>query len=338
LREFIQLQREDAMKLIRRGAGLALTFAAVCTLTFAAPVAQAQDWPQRSVRLILPLGPGSGADIAARLLSEHLSKVWGQPVVVENRAGGDGVIAINTVLTARDDHVLMYGPASSFVGHPYTLDNIPYNPKDLVPIARATSTLVAVGVPPALNVGTLKEMIDLVRAQPGKLNWTTITGVTDIIVAGYLRAAGLDMARAPYKNPVQALTDVTGNRIQFYVAALAIVQAQAQAGRIKLLAVTNSQRAPAAPELPTVAEAGFPELTFDGLVGFFGSPVVPEAARTRIVSDLKTALAAPEINKRLVATGQLVQPGDAAAFTAAIKQQADALAATAKILGIKPKQ
>jgi tripartite-type tricarboxylate transporter receptor subunit TctC len=312
--------------------GLAASLAAL-----AAPT-RAQAWPQRPVKFILPLGPGSGADISARMIAERLTKTWGQPVVIENRPGAEGVIAINAVLSARDDHILLFGPSSSYVGHPYTLEKVPYNQDDLKPIARVTSTLVSVGVTPKLNVGSLKELFDLARAQPGQFNWTTITGVTDIIVGGFVKKAGLDMVRLRYRDPVTAVTDVSEGRVHLYVAAFAISRGPAAAGRIKLIAMTNRERAPVRPDLPTVAEAGFPDLSFDGNVGVFGPPNVEPELRERIAADVTEIVRDPEVAKRLEATGQLLRPGGAAEFAAAIKDQAEKLAAQAAILGIKAKQ
>jgi tripartite-type tricarboxylate transporter receptor subunit TctC len=306
-------------------------------LLFATP-SQAQTWPQRTVKFILPLGPASGADIAARLLADQLSVRWHQPVVVENRPGGDGFIAITAFVSAHDDHTLLYSPASSFVAHPYLHDSLPYDPRDLAPIARVTNTLVTVAVPASLNVGSLADLFALARAQPGKLNWATITGVTDLIVAGYLKSAGLDMEKVPYRDTVQALNDLAQGRIHFYVAALAIVQAQMQAGRVKVIAVTNRTRAPAAATIPTVTEAGFPGLAFDGLVGLFGSRDMPAELRDRIADDLRAAIADPAIAARLNATGQVVSPGAPAELAAAIDEQRAQLAASAKVLGMTPKQ
>ena len=135
-----------AMQAMRRSSSIG---AAVILLAFAlagmsAP-AQAQEWPVRPVKFILTLGPGSGADLGARLLAEKLSARWGQPVVVENRPGGDGFVAINAFTGARDDHVLLFGPASSFTAHPYLHTRLPYDPRDLAPIARVSSTLVSIG-------------------------------------------------------------------------------------------------------------------------------------------------------------------------------------------------
>jgi tripartite-type tricarboxylate transporter receptor subunit TctC len=247
------------------------------------------------------------------------------------------VIAINAFIGANDDHTLLFGPTSSFVGHPYTLEKMSYDPSKLGPIARVTNTMVTVAVPPALNVNSLTEFFTQARAQPGKFNWATITGITDIIVAGYIKSADLDMAKVPYRDTVQALNDLAENRIQFYIAALAIVQAQMQAGRVKVLAVTNRTRAPAAPQIPTVTEAGVPGLAFDGLVGLFGPPEMPVELRNRIAAEVKTALEDPTIANRLNATGQVVAPGTPAEFAAAMQEQRAKLDESAKLLGIKPK-
>jgi tripartite-type tricarboxylate transporter receptor subunit TctC len=308
-------------------------------LTLHAGPSLAQTWPQRPVKFVLPLGPGSGADIGARLFADRLGKRWGQPVVVENRPGADGVIAINAVITARDDHTLLWGPSSTFVGHPYTLDKLPYDPKELVPVARVSNTVVAIAVPASLNISSLKELMAMARQQPGKLNFASVTTVTDIIFAGYFKRAGLEVQKISYKDTVSALNDLVEARIHMYGAAYAIVRAQAQSGRIKLLAVTNRARVQGL-DLPTVAEAGFPELNFDGLIGVIAarSSGLPDAARERIAADIKAVAADPTVAERLVATAQVNAPGTGADLAASIDEQAAQLAATAKTLGIKPKQ
>jgi tripartite-type tricarboxylate transporter receptor subunit TctC len=308
-------------------------------ITLHAVPSLAETWPQRPVKFVLPLGPGSGADITGRLLAERLAKRWGQPVVVENRPGGEGVIAINAVISARDDHTLLYGPSSSFVGHPYQLDKMPYDPRELLPVARVSSTVVVIAVPASLNVNSLKELMEMVRAQPGKLNWASITGVTDLVIAGYLKGAGLDAVKVSYKNPVAGLTDLVEGRLHFYSSAYAIVRSQAQAGRVKVLAIQNRGRVPGL-DFPTVAEAGFPGLSFDGLVGLIAarSSGVSDAVRERIAADIKAELADPAILERMTQTGQIVSPGTPAELAAAIDEQASHLVTSAKALGIEPKQ
>ena len=299
--------------------------------------ALAQSWPQRPVRFIVPLGPGSGADITARLLSDPLSKLWGQPVVVENRPGADGVIGINAVLNAKDDHVLFFGPTSSIAGHPYVLDKIPYDPGQLLPVARVTNTVVCLAAPASMPVKSLKDLVDIAQKQPGKLNWATITPMTDIVVAGFAKKQNLDMAKVNYKDAVSAVNDLAQERIHFYSAACAIVRAQAQAGRIRLLAVQNKTRAPSLPDLPTAQEAGFPTLTFDGLVGIIAArnSAPPDAARVRIATDVRNVVADAQIREKLVNTVQIIAPGNGAEFAAAMQEQADILADFAKTLGMK---
>jgi len=303
------------------------------------PPALAQSWPQRTVKFLLPLGPGSGVDIGARLLADRLSARWGQPVVVENRPGGDGILAIGAFVSAHDDHVLLMTPTSSFTAHPYLHDNLPYKPSDLLPIARVSNTIITIAVPSPLEVRSLEELIGLTRAQPGKLNWAGVTGALDFLFAGFLHRHGLNMTKVPYRNPVEAANDLAERRVQMYMAALAIVRPQLQTGKIKLLAVTNSVRAPAAPDIPTVKEAGFGELTFDGLVGLFGPSDMASEVRERIAADIRAVVAAdPVIGERLTATGQILNIGGPAEFSQATQEQRQKVAAIAKDLGIKPMQ
>lgn len=296
------------------------------------------SWPQRSVKFIVSLGPGSGADVSARLLAERLATRWGQPVVVENRPGGDAVVAINAFIGARDDHTLLYTPTSSFAAHPYQHDKLPYDPRELTPIARISNTLVGLVVPSSLNVATVADLIAMIRAQPGKLNYSTATGIFDFIYDGYFKSVGLAITRVPYRDVVAPLTDLGEGRIQAYVGALAIEQPHMQAGRVKLIAVTNSQRAPNHPNIPTVAEAGYPALTVDGLSGLFGPKDMAAAIRDRIAADIRATIAEPTVTARLIATGQLVSPGTAAEFAASIEEQRAKLAAVARQLGLKTAQ
>ena len=317
---------------------LSALVAASLTLLTPAPHAAAESWPNRPVRFIVTLGPGSGVDIGARLFADKLSARWGQPVVVENRTGGDGIVAITTFLGAHDDHVLLVSPVSSFTAHPYFHDKLPYDAKDLVPIARISRTVVAVSVPTSLNVNSLKELVALARAKPGQLNWTTATGFTDFVFAGFLHTVGLKMAKVPYKNPVSAVNDLAEGRIQVYMPAYAIVRPQVLAGKVKVLAVTNHERAPAIPDVPTAIEAGYPSLDFDGLVGLFGPPGIADDVRNRIAADIKAVASDPAIVQKLTATAQIVSPGNAAEFAESIAQQRAQVAAVAKLFGNKPVQ
>jgi tripartite-type tricarboxylate transporter receptor subunit TctC len=318
------------------GSGLAITAATLIVLGasfLSGPVSADQAWPTRPVKFILTLGPGSGADIGARLFADRLSQRWGQPVVVENRPGGDGIVAINSFVSAHGDHQLLFSPTSSFTAHPFLHDHLPYKPADLAPIARVSNTVISISVPASLNVGSMKQLIALARAQPGKLNWAGVTGALDFIFAGWLKREGLDIAKIAYKNPVDAANDLAEGRVQVYESALAIIRPQLQTGKVKLLCVTNTVRAPTEPDLPTVQEAGQAALTIDGLVGLFGPAGMPLALRQRIAADIRD-VADDTIKQRLVTTGQLLNVGGPEEFAKSIDEQRMQVAAFAKELGI----
>jgi tripartite-type tricarboxylate transporter receptor subunit TctC len=317
--------------------------AAVCAgfllvQAFVLPASAQTPWPQRNVRFIVPLGPGSGADIGARLFADRLAARWGKPVVVENRPGGDGIVAITAFVGAHDDHTLLFSPAATFTAHPYLHDKLPYEQADLLPIARVSNTLVVIVAPASLKVSSLADLVALVHAQPGKLNWATATGISDFLFASFLKNNNLDMSKVPYRDPVAPATDVGEGRIQFYWGALAIVRPHVQAGKAKLLAVSNGVRIPDEPAVPTVKEAGFPALAYDGLVGLFGPRDMADDIRERIAADIREVAGDAAIAARLLSTGQLVSPGRPAEFAASINEQRAVVAAIAKEMGIKPAQ
>ena len=147
--------------------------------------AQAQSWPQRNVTWILPLGAGSGVDTTSRLLADRLATKWGRAVVIANRPGGDAVVAINAFVTAQNDHTLFMAPTSTFTAHPLLHEKLPYEPSDLVPIARVTNTLIGIGVPASLGVNTLTDFVKIAKEKPGALNYAGTTGAVDFVVSGF---------------------------------------------------------------------------------------------------------------------------------------------------------
>jgi tripartite-type tricarboxylate transporter receptor subunit TctC len=318
--------------MIRRGL-FAFAFGLIAVFAVAGAAPAQEKWPSRPVRFILTLGPGSGSDIGARLLADRLTQLWGQPVIVENRPGGDGIVAINAFVSAHDDHILLFSPTSSFTAHSFLHEKLPYKPNDLVPITRISNTLIGISVPVDSKVGSLTELVALARAEPGKLNWAGTTGALDFMFAGWLRREGLTITEVPYRNAVDAANDLAEGRVQVYEAALAIVRPQLDAGKIKLLAVVNTVRAPTQPNIPTAAEAGYPALTIDGLVGLFGPPGMPLALRQRITADIR-AVADKTIEDRLTLTGQLMNIGGPEEFATSIDQQRSTVAGFAKELGI----
>jgi tripartite-type tricarboxylate transporter receptor subunit TctC len=311
---------------------------AALVLTTAPSSAQTPTWPQRPVRFILPLGPGAGVDIIARLFADRLSARWGQPVVVENKPGGDAFVAINMVIGARDDHVLLFAPASTFTAHPYLHDKLPYDIKDLVPVARVTNTLIGVGVPTSLGVNTMAEFVAKVRATPGKLNYASVTGANDMLFVGFLHSEKLNMVKVPYRDPVQAINDLAEGRIQAFVAAYAILRPQIQNGKVKVLALTNRERAAALPSIPAAAEVGYPSLNFEGLIGLLGPRNMPLAIRERIAADIRDIASDPALPGRLNTIGQVLNPGTPEEFAAALDDQRVTVAKIGEALGIKPAQ
>ena len=308
-------------------------FAAAFAVLAPAP-GQAQSWPQRTVKFVVPLGPASGVDIGARLFADRLSARWGQSVVVENRPGGDGMVAINAFLGAGDDHTLMFAPTS----HPFLYDKLSYDARDFVPIARVSNTLIAMAVPASLNVASMQELVALIRARPGKLNWAGITGAVDLVITGFLRSANLDIVKVPYRDGVQAVNDLSEDRVQMYTAALAISRPHFQAGKVKLIAILNHERAPSVPEVPTVTELGYPALKFDGLVGLFAIKSTSADLRAKIAADIKAVGADSAIADRLLVTGQLLRPAGPDEFAAAIDEQRARVAEAAKGLGLRAAQ
>ncbi len=298
-----------------------------------------QTYPARTVRLILPFGAASATDITARLLADRLTTRWGKPVVVENRPGGDGLVALNAFLGAHDDHTLFFGPTSTFLVHLYDEEKPPYDPRDVMPIAQIYVTVLAISVPTSLHVGTMDELIALARAQPGKLNAAAATGNSDFLIFGFIKSMGLQIAKVPYRDIMQAPNDLAENRIQILASSLAVAQPMMRAGRLKVLLVTSKQRALGAPELPTAAEAGYPALTMETAGGLFGPPQMSPELRESISGELrKIAKDDPIIGQRLAETGQIMTLRSPADFARSVAEQNDQLAVIAKILGLKGRQ
>ncbi len=310
---------------------------AAALVLFGSASLHAQSYPQRTVKFILPFGPGSGTDITARLVADRLSARWGKPVVVENRPGGDGLVSINAFVSANDDHTLLWVPVGNFAVHPYEKDKLPYDAElDLLPIANVTSLSLSATVSLGLNVGSLRELVDIVRANPGKFNWATANGTADFLMSGFLKSNGLQIAKTPYRYILQAPNDLAENRIQLLSSSLAAVTPMMNAGKVKVLAVTGRQRAPSAPEVPTVREAGYPALEMESIGGIFGPRGMPLAAREQIAADVRAAVESdPCIAKKLEATGQSVHLRGPTEFAAGIREMRDQLADIAKVLGMK---
>jgi tripartite-type tricarboxylate transporter receptor subunit TctC len=317
-----------------------LAVAAVLAVHLHATSASAQSYPQRTVKFILPFGPASGTDITARLISERLAARWGKPVVIENRPGGDGLVAINAFIAANDDHTLLWVPVGTFAVHPFDKDKLPYDAdRDLIPVANVSTLYLALSAPASMNMGSFREFFELIRNNPGKFNAAAANGVSEFLMWGFLKSNNLDIAKVPYRDIMQGPNDLAENRIQLLSSSLAIVTPLKQAGRIKILAVTGRQRAASVPDVPTVREAGYPALEMESIGGIFGPRGMPLATREQIAVDVRAAAASdPGIATKLESTGQTIDVRGPAEFAASIKQLQEQLAGIAKVLGMKAAQ
>ena len=314
----------------------------LCCLALAAGAAHAQpaaNWPQHTVRMITPLNPGSGMDIAARLFAERLSQKWGQPVVVENRQGADGILAVQSFLTDRDGHSLIFGFGGLRSINPLIHgDKLPYDVRDVVPVASAIDATLALIVSEGLKVDTLAGFVKIAREQPGKLNWAATAGLPLYVVASLQKATGIDITQIAYRDFSPAFQDFATGRVNLLATGITTLLPQIQSGRGRFLVVTNSVRSPLAPDVPTPKEAGFPDLTFDAVNGIYGPRDMPESVKARIAADIAEICADPAVAARLKPTGATVRPGTGADFLAAIEEQRSKVAAVAEaVTAAKPK-
>jgi tripartite-type tricarboxylate transporter receptor subunit TctC len=310
--------------------------AAGLLLAGAATSSQAQNWPQRPVKFIVPFGPGAGADIGARLIQEKLSQRWGKPVVIENKPGADSIVAIQALISANDDHTFMFGPSGNFIVHPYQYQKLPYDPNELVPIARYSATILSLGVPGSLNITSLGDFVKHAQAEAGKLNSAAVPGITELAFDYFAKKAGVTTTKVPYRDIVQAAADLAENRLQVYTSSYAIQRPYREGNRVKVLAQMGAKRAPSLPDIPTAVEQGFPALEMEGLVGLFGTKAVSPELREKIGADIVAVASDKEVEDKLNATAQSPARGGAKEFTDHIDRQKAQIATIVKELGIQP--
>jgi tripartite-type tricarboxylate transporter receptor subunit TctC len=297
----------------------------------------AEPWPQRMVRFIVPLPPGTSTDLVARLFAEKLSERWRQPVVVENRQGADGIPAVSGFVSGRDNHTLLFSFAGIITINPLIYEKLPYDPvRDLVPVAWVADNFIGIAVPEMLKVNSLGDFVNLARSQPGKLNWAASPGVPHYVFAALQKSAAIELVQVSYRDFRPALQDVGEGRIQAVATGVALLLPQVHTGKIKLLMVNNRQRSPQVPEVPTATEAGYPELTFEGAVGLYGWRDMPIDLKERIAADVRTVAIDPVIATRVANMGSALRIGTPTEFAAAIEEQRAKIAAIAK--GMKPTQ
>jgi tripartite-type tricarboxylate transporter receptor subunit TctC len=284
--------------------------------------------------MIVPIAPGSSPDVAARIFAERLAMRWGIPVVVENRPGADGLIGTAAFVAAHDDHTLFFSFVAPLTVYPAIQEKLAYDPiHDLLPVSVAAETFGAIAVPASLPVTTLPELEKLARERPGQLNWATGGGAFPILMEGFTKSAGLEMAHVSYRDQNLAIQDLVKARIQVFATAMTAVMPLVQAGKIRVLAVTNKARSPFWLDIPTATEAGYPVLAFEGLLGVFAPRDTPDARRDRIAADIRAIAGDPAVAKQLGAAGQLVRGSTPAEFAAAIEDQRLRIAENIRLIG-----
>lgn len=296
-------------------------------------------WPQRTVRFIVPFGPGAASDIAARLIAERMQKVWANPVIVENKPGGDGLLSIGAFVSAKDDHVLFVTPSTLFAVHPYQHENLPYDPdKDLQPISWISSTPIGVGVTATAPHKTMKDFVDHAKRTGGKVNYAVGVGLLELVWDGFRREHDVPMSKVPFRDIVQAPIDLGEGRIDALLTSVTTQGPMLRAGKIRLLAITDPERTELAPGVPTVIESGFPILELRSMNVLLGPAHMTLALRQRVAQDVNAAIKDKEIADKLRVSGQQeVAAGPEAAGKAIADQQAQ-VARLAKLLGMARKK
>jgi tripartite-type tricarboxylate transporter receptor subunit TctC len=311
---------------------MSLLRAAVLLLIAMVPSTHAasEAWPQRAVRVIVPNPPGISNDVIARLFAEELSARWGQPVIVENLPGPDGLVAAREFVSRRDDHTLLYSFASLLSVNPITIDKLPYDPaRDIIPIASTSDNFIAIAVPNALGVSSLADLAQVARNRSGKMTFAATPGVPFYAITAFLKEAGLEMAQVHYRNFNQAVTDLGEGRIDVAAVGVIPLLPQVQAGKIRLLALVNGSRSPAAPDVPTASEQGYRALLFSAVTGFFGWRDMPSSIRDKIAADVGAVAQNSVVRDRLAKLGSLADAKNSAGFAAAIEAQHKQISAIA---------
>jgi tripartite-type tricarboxylate transporter receptor subunit TctC len=298
--------------------------------------AWSESWPERTVRIVTPFNPGISVDVAARTLADALAKQWKQPVVVENRPGADTMIGTQAFLDMRDSHALLFTTHSTFTVIPLLRAKVPYDPADVKPISLAVEDFLSVVASPKLEIGSLSQFVEIARENPTKLNFYAVPGAPYLAYLAFQKRAGFATTFVAYNSPVNAISDLSEGRIHVAVMPLASVLGAVQAGKVKLLAVTNATRSPAAPNVPTVVEAGYPDFAFGGFLGLFGAKDMPADLSERIASQVRLVLNEPEIQNRLTSVGLITRGTSPAEFATLMGTQRAKWSAIAREHNIEP--
>jgi len=324
---------------LRRPIG-AMLFFLVLTSMFGGAGAFAQGYPSKPIRMVVPYPPGGPLDIMARAIGQKLAEAWGQPVVVENRAGAGGNIGADLVAKSPPDgYTLLMGAVATHAINPTLYGHVPYDPvKDFLPVALVAQVPNILVVNPSVPAVTVKDLIELARARPGTLNFGSgSTGSTGHLAGELFNImAGVKMVHIPYKGGAPAMADLLAGQVQLMFDNLANALPNVRAGRLRALAVTTLARSPALPELPTIAESGLPGFdltTWFGVMAPAGtSPEIVARLNAEIVRDLN----AKDMRERLEKMGAGVPANNTPEhFAAFIRDEAAKYAKVVRESGAK---
>lgn len=286
--------------------------------------ALAQSYPDRPITLVVPNPPGGLVDTSARLLSEPLSRVIGQTVVVDNKPGASGNIAYQYVANAKPDgYTLLISYSGYHVGNPALFEKLSWDPKDFSPVALLTVSTNVIAVHPSVPVNNLKEFIAYAKANPGKLNYASQGNgsVSHIGTEMFKQSTGTDMTHVPYKGSGPAIQDVLAGQVQVFISTPPSLMQHVQSGKLKGLAVTGKNRHPGMPNVPTTAEAGLPSFQLESWVALYAPAGTPAPIITKLTNAVKKGLALPEVKERSDTAGVELRYLNPAATDALVKKE-----------------
>ena len=300
------------------------TVAVISCSVLAAPAVLAQAYPAKPIRMIAASSPGSAVDIVARIVAQKLGEQIGQQVIIDNRAGAGGNLGAELAAKAAPDGYTLFMGTPAHAINTGLYRKLNYDlVRDFAPVSQVTSGQYAVVVHPSLPVKTVKELIALARAKPGQLNYASAGSGNATHLAGELfnSAARVKLVHVPYKGSGPAVTDLVGGQVQVMFGNLTAVLPQVKSGRIRALAVTGKTRAAAAPDLPTVIEAGVPGYVVTSWFGVLAPAAIPRELVNRLNADLARTMAAPDVRERLAGEGAEPTVGTPEQFAAFIKTE-----------------
>lgn len=302
-------------------------FAAGAAAAVAAPaVARAQKFPSGRVTIVVPFPPGAATDISARIYAERLAALWGQPVVIDNKGGGNGIPAAESVARAKPDGLTIFATsAMTQAVNPAIYDKLPYDPiADFAPITRMGTSPFVLLVDKKSPISTAAELTAKLKAEPGKHNYGAGALPARVASELYKMAAGVDAVYVGYKSNPQAIPDVQSGLLTFMMIDTVNAKIAMDRGALKGLLVTDSERYAAVPDMPTAAEAGLPEVLLTTWTGFYAPRGTPGELVQKINADFHTVAAMPDVLERLAAIGgvpKLMAPEEFDAFTRSEKER-----------------